>query len=433
MLTRRADKRSSTGYCVKTCGACSTYHRVRLRSVLGLSLSRWRSLVSAVIFVVLFLLVAPAAQAQEEPRFKVSLVTMYPGPGVFTGFGHVAIRVQDREKDVDVSFDCGTYDSKDPLIGLHFLTGELEYNCSRNIYTNMLNWYLRDFDGALELVLDLPDEKTVPMLQKLLAMSEPGHSSYQYHHFFNNCSTKLRDLLDEALDGRLAAATKGKMTSESFRDLINASMGRPSLALARWLVFGLLNGEIDAPVDRWNRMFLPWHLAEETKALTPSVVVGQTSVKGGPQPFPGKPVIWPGLLAMLLTLLLFSWPLLLRRGRGVYLVQLAVFFVLSAFVGSMYLIGWTSGVYPEMALNLNVLLHNPLLLVPAALCLLALRWQRLLRPLRWFLRCWLAVALVLVLGKLSGLIMQDAVPLSTAVLCIGGPALLVFSRTGEKR
>ena len=369
----------------------------------------------------------PTPPAPTPDRFAVSVVTMYPGDALFTGFGHVAIRVQDSLEGLDLSFDCGTYDSSDPLIGWHFLTGKLDYFCSRNRFQTMLDWYLKDFSGAVEQKLALSQPKATALLISLLDYTAPGRNNYRYHHFHNNCSTRLRDLLDTAYDGALAAQARDVPVPQSFRDLINASFEAPSFAIPRWLVFGLLNGEIDRPVDRWRRAFLPSFLAEELTALRyqgKPVVTQVVTIKPGARPFPPDPSPLQGLVGALLLLLALSWPWLLpRKGFRLRRAFLAVGLGFGAFYGSVMAIAWAFAPYPETAPNWNFLMFNPLLLVFFGGALGAARRGKDGPLLKWFLRVYPVLAALLLLAWGLGLIEQFVLPYGTAALCLALPAL----------
>ena len=148
----------------------------------------------------------------ETPSTKVSLVTMFSGDSLFTGFGHIARRL--RYRDADISVDYGTYDTDDPLMGWNFLVGKLDYFCSRTDFETMIFWYQDDFGGIIEQDLDLSEAQVRVLIRRLLTdfdlvdasaalteaeftalrdrlFTDPDvtYTTYRYHHFHNNCST----------------------------------------------------------------------------------------------------------------------------------------------------------------------------------------------------------------------------------------------------
>ncbi|MFH1531804.1 MAG: DUF4105 domain-containing protein [Pseudomonadota bacterium] len=387
----------------------------------------------------------------EAPPTEISLVTMFPGDSLFTGFGHIALRLQYR--GADISVDYGTYDTSDPFMGWNFLVGKLDYYCSRTNFGDMISWYKDDFGGIIEQDLDLDQAQARALLRRLLTdfdlatpdaaltegefsalrdrlFTDPAvtHTTYRYHHFHNNCATKLRDLLDEVLGGTLRARTGTADAGVSFRDLINASLHRPRFAPTRWLVYGLLNGEIDQPVTRWEQMFLPWFLAEEMRGLTADgrpVVTGERVLAGVRLDAPPAPSSWPGILTLVLLVVAFGWPALARRGRRLLATQFILVGLAATFYAGVLLVGWIASPYPETRPNGTVLFFHPghLLLVVGGVLL----WLRpRVRFLEVYLLAGVAVSSAGVLIHLVGIMDQEILPygLSALVVAAAGWASL---------
>jgi hypothetical protein len=370
---------------------------------------------------------------------------MYPGDRLFTGFGHIALRL--HRGTADIAVDYGTYDTSDPFMGWNFLVGKLDYFCSRTQFEDMISWYRDDFGGIIEQDLALDDDQVQALLRRLVSdfaleagdaaldpaafaaavdrlFSDPAldHTTYRYHHFHNNCATKVRDLLDGVLGGALAANTRESPAGVSFRDLINASLHRPRFAATRWLVYGLLNGGIDRPVSRWERMFLPWFVAEELRTLAPGgrpLVTAERILAGHRCEAPPTPSAWPGAVALALLALAFGIPGALRRGRRVFAVLWIVAGVAGTFYAGVLLVGWCFSPYPETRSNATVLFFHPgyLILVAGGLRL----WQR--PRVRWLESCLLAgtaVAAAGVAAHLLGFLDQEILPYGLATLTAGG-------------
>ena len=62
--------------------------------------------------------------------------------------------------------------------------------------------------------LNLSPAKRRALAERLSYYVQPEHRSYRYHHYENNCSTKVRDMIDSALDGQFmrANSTRGALT-----------------------------------------------------------------------------------------------------------------------------------------------------------------------------------------------------------------------------
>ena len=389
----------------------------------------------------------------EAPPTRVSLVTMFPGDSLFTGFGHIALRL--RHRGADISVDYGTYDTGDPLMGWNFLVGKLDYFCSRTDFESMISWYQDDFGGIIEQDLNLSEAQTQTLVRRLLTdfdladadaaltvaefaalrdrlFTDPDvtYTTYRYHHFHNNCATKLRDLLDPVLGGALGTQTRTKDAGVSLRDLINASLHRARFAPTRWLVYGLLNGEIDQPVSRWEQMFLPWFLAEEMDALTVDghpVVTGERVLTGRRIDAPPPPAPWAGLLALVLLAAAFGWPVMLRGGRRVLAVQWIVAGMAATFYAGILLVAWIASPYPETRPNGTVLFFHPGHLTLVVGGILLLRRGRV-RFLEWYLLAGVAISALGIAIHLFGIMDQDIMPHALCTLVVAGAGLASLRR-----
>lgn len=408
------------------------------------------------------LLLAGPALGEEpavaDPSTRVSLVTMFPGDSLFTGFGHIALRLQHR--GADISVDYGTYDTGDPLMGWNFLVGKLDYFCSRSDFTSMISWYRDDFGGIIEQDLELTRAQTRNLLRRLITdfdLAPSGvrlteeefdalrdrlfmdprvrHTTYRYHHFHNNCATKLRDLLDDVLGGALRAETEASGAEVSFRDLINASLHRPQFAPTRWLVYGLLNGEIDQPISRWEQMFLPWFLADEMRDLTRDgrpVITGERVLTGERLEAPPAPSPWPGALALVLLAAAFGWPALVGRGRRILAIQWIFTGLAATFYAGILLVGWIASPYPETRPNGTVLFFHPghLLLVVGGVLL----WCRpRARLLEWYLLAGVIVSSSGILIHLVGFMDQEILPYGFGTLVAAVAGFTSLRRLGRTR
>ncbi|GEM_PF-4137809 len=375
-------------------------------------------------------------QAKSEGSMRVSLVTMVPGDALFTGFGHIALRFTDEGSGMDQVYDYGTYDAQDPAIVVNFLTGKLQYYCSSTTWQEMLDWYSEDF-GAIEVrELRLAPQQVRWLLARVTHDCLPENAAYAYHHFYNNCSTKIRDILDELLAGRLREQLLGSPAVRSLRDLIDASMHRPQFAPSRWIVYGLLNGTIDSTADRWDQSFLPYYLTRELELLPLSEEGGPLAsaavlASGVPQGEPPDPSPVPGMIFLVALFLLsavplvaqrLGHPLLARRYAGTWL---PLFSVLSGLYGILLVFSWAVSPYPETKSNWTVVALHPLHLVLTVSALglwLKARWPEVVT--RWYLLFWIAVSLLLLLANVTGMVQQRVWHYSLAGIVFALPPFL---------
>lgn len=389
-----------------------------------------------VVTLALLACAEPAIAGETPATPTVYLVTMHPGEALFTGFGHIAFRIVDPAAGTDDVYDYGTYEANDPLLGWKFLVGTLPYYCSHTTYQDMVDWYSQDFGGIVLQELALDPEQVARLAARVVEDCLPENAAYQYHHFTNNCSTRLRDILDDLLGGRLSQATVGQGAGKSLRDLIDASMARWEFSVTRWLVFGLLNWEIDGEADRWQQMFLPWYLGHELEGLSRTGLPGSTALVrsrvvdlGTDRAEPAPPGIGFGIFFLVLLAGLASLPLLVtgrshRRGTLLVRVLLAVVGVLGGLYGTLVAFTWIASPYPETGPNLTLLCFHP---AHFLLAVAAVRWNR---ASCWagFARCYLAaglcISLLILATNLAGIEPQRLWPYSLACIAVCLPLWL---------
>ncbi len=372
----------------------------------------------------------PAAAAEA----KVYLVTMHPGEALFTGFGHIAFRIVDPDAGTDDVYDYGTYEANDPLLAWKFLVGTLPYYCSHTTYQDMVAWYSQDFGGIVLQELALTANQIARLRAQVVEDCLPENAAYQYHHFTNNCSTRLRDILDGLLGGQLSQATVGQGAGKSIRDLIDASMARWEFSFTRWLVFGLLNYEIDGEADRWQQMFLPWYLGSELQALRQPGSGGAPVVRsrvvdlGADREEPKVPGMGFGIAVLLVLAGVALLPMMVRCrspqwGSRLLRLLLLVTGLLAGLYGVLLAFTWIASPYPETGPNLSLLCFHPLHFL---LAVAALRWNRSPRweqLARRYLQVGVVVAALVLLTNLAGVEPQRLWPYALACLALCIPLL----------
>lgn len=196
-----------------------------------------------------------AVQAFElSPQAEISLLTASPGDELYSVFGHSAIRVMDPENTLDLVFNYGTFDFNTPNFYLKFSQGRLLYKLS----TAPMHYFLREYDyegrAVYEQVLHMSQEQKQRMFDFLLWNQQPENAYYQYDFFYDNCATRIRDIVDELLGVDWGADTFPEV-SRSFRDML-----QPYLETMPWSAFGI-DLALGVPADKiatpWHFMFLP--------------------------------------------------------------------------------------------------------------------------------------------------------------------------------
>ena len=198
--------------------------------------------------------------ASISDNVKISLLTCSPGDELYTSYGHSAIHIFDRNLNVDVVFNYGTFDFRTPYFYLKFLNGTLDYMLSASDYRRFLCTYEREQRGVVERELLLSSSEKIEIEKLLIENSRPENKFYRYDFFFDNCATRIRDLVYRVKGISGIPVPDGERDNQSFRDCIHSFVG-PN----EWSGFGIdliLGVRADIVTSQYERAMLPDYLEE---------------------------------------------------------------------------------------------------------------------------------------------------------------------------
>ncbi len=222
----------------------------------------------------MILLLFPAFGSSEEKIWNCSLVTVGPGDPLYVWFGHTGLILENTQTGRAVFYDFGNFSFEADHFYRNFAMGRLVYSSVGVSARAYMNYIVRENRDVTIQTLNLSDEKIAAMAEYLQWKVQPGNNTYLYHHYLDNCSTRIRDLIDEAVDGQLREATEiSGVTSfrESFRRYSSHSFW------GDWLLSFLQGRSIDRDITEWDTMFLPDELMKQVSYL-------QISTPEGTQP-----------------------------------------------------------------------------------------------------------------------------------------------------
>lgn len=222
-------------------------------------------------FLVFFLLLKPLAakgsawsfdqMPSDLDKVDIYLHTVEVGNLIFNNFGHTALRVHDQVSHRDLVFNWGIFDFQDPFsFSFNFYRGILIYQLG--IYPNhyAMQRYLEEERTVWEDKLSLNQDQKRRLLERLIWNSQAANRAYAYQYFFDNCSTRPRDYLDEALGGSFKKNYQEKLVSQTFRDMMDEGYSmNPGVDLFLDVV---MNSRLDRFMTAWERMFHPLYLRE---------------------------------------------------------------------------------------------------------------------------------------------------------------------------
>lgn len=191
-------------------------------------------------------------QAQD---YQVSLLTCDPGEEIYTTFGHSAIRVKDTISGVDLVYNYGTFDFGAPYFLFNFTRRTLDYMLSVSTYDRFFFEYNYFQRNVREQILDLNPEQTAKMVQFLEINRLPENKFYRYDFFYDNCATRVRDVLETVLGNQLDWNEPSEPERKTFRNLIDEYVYP-----LPWADFGIdlaLGAVIDVNATEREKQFLP--------------------------------------------------------------------------------------------------------------------------------------------------------------------------------
>lgn len=350
---------------------------------------------------------APAASPLQAP--EISLVTIGPGTAYFERFGHNALVVREPGGTA-LAYNYGLFDFYEDDFFSNFLRGRMQYLVAPLDADEDIALYREEGRSVREQVLDLDPAQARTLADFLAWNSRPENARYHYDYFTSNCSTRVRDALDEATGGALRATGAGRSRGYSWR-MDALRMMTPQPLLMALIDIGL-GPRADQRIDFWQESFIPETLAElvaRTRlaggdgGVRPLVRSDRLLAEGVVRAPPVLPpdLRWPFLV---LGLLLGAGTLWLGRRRSARMRtalagMAALFSGLCGVLGLVLLGLWLGTAHHAAWANENLAVFNPLclLLVPAWMASRRAGW----RPGQFALALAMAVALIACLALFS--------------------------------
>jgi hypothetical protein len=208
------------------------------------------------------------APTTVEPgsQFRVWLITTGPGDAVWERFGHNALRVLDTETGRDVAYNWGIFDFNQADFVPRFLKGQMLYMMAPFSTSAMVDHYAGTNREVVmqELALTPSERLTLSDLVELNAL--PENRDYFYDYFLDNCSTRVRDMLDQVLGGALFEQLGRRDTGTSYRTHTRRLTQIDPLVFTGMDV--LLGSPGDRPISLWEQMFVPMTLRDALRDAT---------------------------------------------------------------------------------------------------------------------------------------------------------------------
>ncbi len=347
------------------------------------------------LFLLLALLPFFSNAQDDSCVVRISLLTCTPGEELYSTFGHSAIRVADARNNTDIIFNYGTFDFNDPNFYEKFVQGKLLYFVSIDSLHNFLWEYEYFKRGVTEQVLNLSCPEKQKMINALYENAREENKYYRYDFNYDNCTTRLRDILEKATGKPLQTKNILPAAHTTFRDLIHVYLNNGHQYWSKLGIDILLGSPLDKEVTNREAMFLPDYLmmAFDSAKINNKPLVMEKGLLLPPAVVNGsKPFFTPLLASLLLFVLILTLSIL--RPNGVLLRTFDVFFfLLLGLLGILLLFMWFGTNHAMCRNNFNLLWALPTHAVVAVMLFTKKQWVKLYFRFIFFysialLACW---------------------------------------------
>ncbi|MAQ21600.1 MAG: hypothetical protein CMB87_00125 [Flammeovirgaceae bacterium] len=238
-----------------------------------------------------------------DDNIEFSIITIGPYEDeLYSAFGHSGIRYRDKLNNIDLFYNYGIFDFDQPNFYLNFLNGRLLYMVGKYNYQTVENFYINQKRYVKEQVLNLNNSEKIILFNYLEQNIRPENRTYLYNYVYNNCATKIRDILITVYGERITF--KKKSDNKTIRALMDKYLKNN-----KWGDLGIdicLGLEIDKKASYSEEMFLPEYLFNnlEDSFLDDNVnLISKTNIINSNSPVINKNIFQPKYIFLLFLII----------------------------------------------------------------------------------------------------------------------------------
>jgi hypothetical protein len=308
------------------------------------------------------------ASTQSEDSTQIFLLTCLPGRDVLTIYGHSAIRILKTSDGLDSVYSWGVYDFGTPNFAWKFAKGRLKYRIDSESYRGFLQGYFFEQRSVISQKINLTNKEKELLIFLINNNMKPENKFYLYNFFYDNCSSRVRDIIEKTIGERLLYPKEYIKDQPSFRGMINIAQ-KPM----PWLTFGtdlLIGSSGDNKAEFRDQMFLPEELmrnlslmmVKNTENLIPLLQKPETVLDFN-SITPDKKVIFsPLLIFSILLIVILILSISIKWQKSIDFIDKFLFFIFSILSIIMVFFNFFTD-HQAMKMNFNILWLNPFLII----------------------------------------------------------------------
>ncbi len=355
----------------------------------------------------------------------IGVLTVGPGTETYELFGHNVLVFMDRSRNA-VAYNWGVFNFEDPGFIQRFIMGSMRYQMQPTGLSSMIEAYRSQHRAITFQSLSCTPDQVALAWNWCQQQDTDATRSYLYDYYRDNCSTRVRDALNTATEGRLKAILTTQPSGTTYRwQTLRCSASTPWMLGAMTYLIGHPG---DRELSRYEEAFVPMELSRRLDELRldgqPIVMdrldldmdVRISEAKAPPRQWP----YWVGAGMAVTALICLTRPALPRVLRWLGWLACVVWLTVSAVVGSILIfLGLFTG-HVHAQWNENILQLSPL----AGFVLIGLLVGR--RGFRWCSVLGLSLAALSLLGLLLKTIPAFSQP-NWPVISLALPANLALA------
>ena len=206
------------------------------------------------------------AASQENPVAEVYLLTCGPGTETYSVYGHSALQIVIPEKESDLVYNWGVFDFNTPNFAWKFAKGRLTYSLGISTFDNFLRDYFLEKRWVVSQKINLEAHEIEKLFQLIAENLKPENINYRYDFFYDDCSTRIRDLIEKSIGENLVwPPEEDSKNMPTFRQLT----GKYEKVFP-WTEMGidlLMGSPGDKRASFRDRMFLPVEMKDGLSVL----------------------------------------------------------------------------------------------------------------------------------------------------------------------
>ena len=330
-----------------------------------------------IFFISLFFLLISFTRVLSQPSNDTTayLLTCGPGTDTYSVYGHSALRIVMPEKHIDTVYNWGVFDFNAPNFVWKFAKGRLDYWVIAESSKGFLQSYFLEQRYVISQKINIDGTETRKLLELVNENMKPENIKYRYDFFYDDCTTRIRDLLEKSIGEKLKypPAESGKVPS--FREMV-AKYQNPY----PWYKFGvdlIMGSTADKKASFRDRMFLPIDMKDELSKTVvhrsdkmipllqnPVVLIDFEAPVIKKMFLVSPPAIFT--LAIILILILAA---LTKSRKTIRIMDIIIYSVFSVLSFLMIFFNFFTD-HQQMRLNLNIIWLNPFIIVCLILLIL---------------------------------------------------------------